>query len=117
MSAVMPLPPTLYCGPSGWSYPHWNGYVYPRLKPRGFHPLEDIARYFDAVEINTTFYQPIRPEIAGLWLRKVSHNPNFCSPPSSARRFTHERGSARATWRSSRKVSGRFCGRASWAAC
>ena len=87
----MPLPQTLYCGPSGWSYPHWNGSVYPKLKPRGFHPLQDVANYFDAVEINTTFYQPIRPEIARLWLRKVAHNPRFLFTAKLGRRFTHER--------------------------
>jgi uncharacterized protein YecE (DUF72 family) len=87
----MPLPQTLYCGPSGWSYPHWNGVVYPRLKPRGFHALEDLSCYFDAVEINTTFYQPLRPEIARLWLRKVSRNPRFLFTAKLGRRFTHER--------------------------
>ena len=87
----MPLPQTLYCGPSGWSYPHWNGVVYPRQKPRGFHALQDLSRYFDAVEINTTFYQPLRPEIARLWLRKVSHNPKFMFTAKLGRRFTHER--------------------------
>jgi len=87
----MPLPPTLYCGPSGWSYPHWNGVVYPRQKPRGFHALEDLSRYFDAVEINTTFYQPLRPEISRLWLRKVSQNSKFVFTAKLGRRFTHER--------------------------
>jgi uncharacterized protein YecE (DUF72 family) len=87
----MSLPQTLYCGPSGWSYPHWNGVVYPKLKSRGFHPLQEIASYFDAVEINTTFYQPIRPEIARLWLRKVAHNPRFQFTAKLGRRFTHER--------------------------
>ena len=87
----MPLPQTLYVGLSGWSYPHWNGVVYPKLKPRGFHALEDLAQYFDAVEINTTFYQPIRPELAQLWMRKVSKNPKFLFTAKLARRFTHER--------------------------
>ncbi len=87
----MPLPQSLFCGPSGWSYPHWNGIVYPKLKPRGFHPLEDISRYFDAVEINTTFYQSIRPEIARLWIRKVSHNPKFLFTAKLGRQFTHDR--------------------------
>ena len=87
----MPLPQSLFCGPSGWSYPHWNGIVYPKLKPRGFHPLEDISKYFDAVEINTTFYQSIRPEIARLWIRKVSHNPKFLFTAKLGRQFTHER--------------------------
>src|SRR5260370_6265547 len=87
----MHLPQTLYCGPSGWSYPHWNGIVYPKLKPRGFHALADLSRYFDAVEINTTFYQPIRPEIARLWMKKVSGNAKFQFTAKLGRRFTHER--------------------------
>jgi len=92
----MPLPRTLYCGPSGWSYPHWNGIVYPRLKPKGFHPLEDLSTFFDAVEINTSFYQPIQPELASLWVKKVVANPKFLFTAKLGRRFTHER-SLRAT--------------------
>lgn len=90
----MPLPRTLYCGPSGWSYPHWNGIVYPRLKPRGFHALEYLSTYFDAVEINTSFYQSIQPELAGLWVRKVANNPKFQFTVKLGRRFTHERSLA-----------------------
>jgi len=87
----MSLPRTLSCGPSGWSYPHWNGIVYPRMKPRGFHALEDLSKYFDAVEINTSFYQPIQPELASVWIRKVAHNPTFQFTVKLGRRFTHER--------------------------
>ncbi len=87
----MSLPQNMHCGPCGWSYPHWNGIVYPKLKRRSFHALADLARYFDAVEINTTFYQNIRPEITRLWLRKVSHNPKFVFTAKLGRQFTHER--------------------------
>jgi len=87
----MPLPRTLYCGASGWSYPHWNGIVYPRLKPRSFHPLEHLSTYFDSVEINTSFYQAIQPELASLWVKKVAHNPKFLFTAKLGRRFTHER--------------------------
>lgn len=90
----MALPQKLFCGPSGWSYPHWNGIVYPQQKPRGFHALENLAQYFDAVEINTTFYQPLRPEIARLWLGKVSHNPKFVFTAKLGKRFTHDRVTA-----------------------
>lgn len=90
----MPLPRTLFCGPSGWSYPHWNGLVFPKLKPRGFHALEELSSYFDAVEINTTFYQPLRPELAKVWLRKVEHNPKFLFTVKLGRRFTHDRSLA-----------------------
>ncbi len=87
----MSLPQTLCCGPSGWSYLDWMGTVYPKPRPRSFHALEEVSRYFDAVEINTTFYQPIRPEIAQLWVRKVARNPKFLFTAKLARRFTHER--------------------------
>jgi uncharacterized protein YecE (DUF72 family) len=87
----MSLPRKLYCGPSGWSYPHWNGIVYPRLKPRGFHALEELSTYFDAVEINTSFYQSIQPELATLWVKKVEHNAKFQFTVKLGRRFTHER--------------------------
>lgn len=88
---AMSLPQNLHCGPSGWSYADWNGIVYPKVKRRNFHALSVLAQYFDAVEINTTFYQNIRPEITRLWLRKVEQNPKFLFTAKLGRRFTHER--------------------------
>jgi uncharacterized protein YecE (DUF72 family) len=86
----MPLNP-IHCGPAGWSYAHWNGVVYPKAKPRGFHPLEFLAGYLDAVEINTSFYQPLKPEVARLWVTKVAANPRFLFTAKLHRRFTHDR--------------------------
>ena len=86
-----PSPRRSIVDPPGWSYLDWNGIVYAKLKPRSAHALEDISRYFDAVEINTTFYQPIRPEIAQLWVKKISRNPKFLFTLKLGRRFTHER--------------------------
>jgi uncharacterized protein YecE (DUF72 family) len=83
--------PTLCVGPSGWDYPHWDSVVYPRCRPRGFHPLSFLAQRFDTVEIESTFWRPARPEIARLWLAKVSHNPAFVFTALMGRRFTHER--------------------------
>lgn len=87
----MPLPQNLFTGPCGWSYPHWNGTVYPKHRSRGFHALEFLSRYFDAVEINTSFYQPLRPEVSRLWVRKVQDNPKFLFCAKLNRRFTHDR--------------------------
>jgi uncharacterized protein YecE (DUF72 family) len=88
----MPLPPALYCGPAGWSYAHWNGIVYPKHQTtRNSHPLSVLARYFDSVEINSSFHQPIRPELSRLWLNKVEDNPKFAFTAKLHRRFTHER--------------------------
>src|SRR5437899_4671052 len=66
-------------GPAGWSYKDWNGVFYPDyLTARKIHPLEYLAQFFDVVEINTSFYGPIKPELAKIWCRKVAAvNPKF----------------------------------------
>ncbi|HLJ12974.1 MAG TPA: DUF72 domain-containing protein [Bryobacteraceae bacterium] len=87
----MPIPPNVHCGPAGWSYSHWNGLVFPKAQPHGFHPLQRLAEYFDTVEINTSFYRPLKPEITRLWALKVSHNPAFVFTAKLNRRFTHDR--------------------------
>ena len=54
------------------------------------HPLELVARCFDVVEINTSFYGHIKPEIAKLWARIVSEvNPEFVFTAKLHRSFTH----------------------------
>ena len=83
--------PMLRCGSAGWSYPHWNSIVYPRPKPRGFHPLEFLSSYMDAIEINTSFYQNLRPEVARVWLSRITGNPRFMFTAKLQRQFTHER--------------------------
>jgi uncharacterized protein YecE (DUF72 family) len=88
-------PPALRVGPAGWSYRDWAGIVYPNPRPRGVHEAEFLARYFDAIEINTSFYQPVRPESARSWLKQVSLNPRFQFTAKLYRRFTHERDAGR----------------------
>jgi len=87
----MPSPPPVRCGPAGWAYPHWDAVVYPRPKPRGFHPLEYLAHYFDTAEIDPSAGPPLRPELSRLWLKKVSANPSLMFTARLPRRFTHER--------------------------
>lgn len=87
----MPLPPNVHCGPAGWSYPHWNGLVFPRTHWSRVHALEMIAEYFNTIEINTSFYRPLRPEVSRLWALKVSPNPSFVFTAKLNRRFTHDR--------------------------
>ena len=79
-------------GPAGWSYKDWKGKVYPAQAGRKFHPLEYVSRYFDVVEINTSFYQPVPPQWAKAWIRRVEGNPRFGFTAKLWRRFTHERG-------------------------
>jgi uncharacterized protein YecE (DUF72 family) len=77
-------------GPAGWSYPDWAGYVYPTRRPRGFHEATYLAQYFDTIEINTSFYAPIRAEHAAQWLDRVAANPRFLFTAKLWQRFTHD---------------------------
>jgi uncharacterized protein YecE (DUF72 family) len=79
-------------GPAGWSYADWSGIVYPKRKPRGFHEAAFLAEYFDTIEINTSFYQPVRPDHCRLWLGYVAANPRFLFTAKLWQRFTHETG-------------------------
>jgi uncharacterized protein YecE (DUF72 family) len=78
-------------GTAGWSYPHWNGVVYPVSSGNGFHPLEFISRHTDTVEINCSFYQALKPEVVKLWAKKVTRNPNFVFTAKLHQQFTHRR--------------------------
>jgi uncharacterized protein YecE (DUF72 family) len=94
MSKANPENPTheILVGPAGWSYADWAGIVYPAKKPRGFHEATYLAEFFDTIEINTSFYQPLRPNLAEQWLDRVSVNPNFIFTAKLWQKFTHEFG-------------------------
>jgi uncharacterized protein YecE (DUF72 family) len=80
----------LRIGPAGWSYPDWAGFVYPAHHSKGFHEAAFLAQFFDTVEINTSFYQPIRPDHAAVWIERVANNPEFVFTAKLWQRFTHE---------------------------
>lgn len=81
----------VYVGTAGWSYRDWEGIVYPPRKPRGFSPLGYLADYFDAVEVNNTFYRPPSPQAAEGWLEQTRHREDFHFTLKLWRRFTHQR--------------------------
>lgn len=76
-------------GPAGWSYADWEGVVYPRVKPRGFDPLAYLARYFDLIEINSSFYSLPRVEHAQRWTERVDDRPDFRFTAKLHRDLTH----------------------------
>jgi uncharacterized protein YecE (DUF72 family) len=78
-------------GPAGWDYKDWAGVVYPRPAPRGFDPLAWLAAYFDAVEVNSTFYRPQPASVARGWAERAAASPAFRFTAKLWRRFTHER--------------------------
>jgi len=63
----------IYIGTSGWAYPHWkNGVFYPEnLKG---HELLHYQRYFDTVELNSSFYHLPKKETFEKWRQLVSEN-------------------------------------------
>ena len=83
--------PRIRIGTAGWSYKDWDGILYPpEVTRKKIHALEFLARFFDVVEINTSFYGHIRPELGRFWSRKVAAvNPNFVFTAKLHRSFTH----------------------------
>lgn len=82
--------PSIYIGPAGWSYPDWKGIVYPAERPHRFSELEYISRYFNVIEINSTFYKnPSAAAIDG-WLKTAAKHPNFRFCVKLWRKFTHD---------------------------
>ena len=78
-------------GTAGWSYKDWDGILYPpEVTRKKVHPVEFLARFFDVIEINTSFYGHIRPELGRLWSRKAAAvNPDFLFTAKLHRSFTH----------------------------
>jgi uncharacterized protein YecE (DUF72 family) len=91
-ASAAPGPGRVLIGLAGWSYADWGGIVYPARKPRGFHEAAYLAEYFDAIEINTSFYQPLRAAVCWQWLEQVAAHPRFQFTAKLWQRFTHESG-------------------------
>lgn len=86
--------PLIRIGPAGWSYKDWEGVVYPRKPGKGFDPLEYISRFFNTIEINSSFYRPPVPSTTKSWAKRVTGNKEFVFTAKLHRVFTHERGKA-----------------------
>jgi uncharacterized protein YecE (DUF72 family) len=77
-------------GTAGWSYKDWEGVVYPPGLKRRQHPVEYLAQFVDCIEVNSSFYGPMRPEIVKLWCRKAAAvNPAFQFTAKLYKAFTH----------------------------
>jgi uncharacterized protein YecE (DUF72 family) len=83
-------------GPAGWAYKDWEGVVYPQKPGAKFDPLEYLARFFNTIEINSSFYRPFTVTTAQSWIRRVAAARDFKFTAKLHRVFTHERGKATA---------------------
>lgn len=86
----------IFVGPAGWSYPDWDGIAYPAHHGRDFDPAAYLANYFDVIEINTSFYQPLRPSVAARWVERLAAHARFQFTAKLWRKFTHETGATAA---------------------
>jgi uncharacterized protein YecE (DUF72 family) len=76
-------------GPAGWSYPDWEGLVYPARPSVGFDRLEFIASRFDLIEINSTFYRNPGRSTCRAWADRVEPFPDFLFTAKTSREITH----------------------------
>jgi len=68
----MPRNQNIRIGPAGWSYKDWEGVVYPPHAGKKFDPLEYLARFFDTIEINSSFYRPPSESTGKSWATRVA---------------------------------------------
>jgi uncharacterized protein YecE (DUF72 family) len=73
-------------GCSGWNYKHWREIFYPKgLPPRRW--LDHYARFFDTVEVNSTFYRLPKRHAVENWARESP--PGFLFTIKMSRYVTH----------------------------
>ncbi len=80
-----PTMPFIHVGCAGWSIPHQHAHHFPE---RGTH-LERYAQRLAAVEINSSFYRPHRPETYARWAASVPEAFRFAVKIPKA--ITHTR--------------------------
>src|SRR6266571_1527927 len=78
-------------GVAGWDYPDWAGIVYPSPLPVGFDRLAFLGGFFDAVEINVTFYRQVDPKTSRSWVSRAPSGSSFMFTAKLHQAFTHAR--------------------------
>jgi uncharacterized protein YecE (DUF72 family) len=76
----------IHIGTSGWSYPHWDGVLY----PPGTAPRDRLGHLMDrfgTVELNASFYRWPRDATFAGWRRRLP--PGFRLPVKAPRGLTH----------------------------
>jgi uncharacterized protein YecE (DUF72 family) len=77
---------TVSVGTSGWSYPHWDGVLYPPGTP----PRDRLGHYvqrFGTAELNASFYRWPREASFASWRRRLP--PGFQLSVKAPRGLTH----------------------------
>jgi uncharacterized protein YecE (DUF72 family) len=88
---MTPEPAPIRIGPSGWNYEDWHGIVYPAPAPRRFDALAYLGRFFNAIEVNSTFYHPPAARTVASWVRRVPPPADFKFTVKLWQGLTHRR--------------------------
>lgn len=75
-----------YIGTSGWNYPHWESRFYPEGLTQNKW-LDYYVNFFNAVELNVTFYRLIKKQTFKNWYEKTP--PGFYFVAKGSRFITH----------------------------
>jgi len=76
----------IYIGTSGWVYPHWQGFFYPKdLSEKDW--LSFYAKTFKSVEVNSSFYHSMVKKVYEGWREKVPDD--FVFAVKASRFITH----------------------------
>jgi len=89
MMETGPTSAAIHVGPAGWSYADWVGPVYPA--GRRIDGLLTIARYFDCIELNSSFYRTPPQHLVRSWAERIADTSGFTFTVKVLQRFTHER--------------------------
>jgi uncharacterized protein YecE (DUF72 family) len=73
-------------GIAGWSYPDWEGIVYP--KDISDH-LKYMAQFVDLIEINNTFYRPPDKRMVSSWFARTAGLQHFFFTAKIHQDITH----------------------------
>jgi len=78
-------------GTSGWSYPDWQGAVYPQEAGSRFDELVYLANLCDTIEINSSFSRIPNHRSVASWLNRTALLPEFRFSAKLFKGLTHER--------------------------
>lgn len=83
--------PKIYIGTAGWSYQNWLRSFYPKSQSDKFNWLEYYAQFFNAVEINKSYYSYIPNDNIKGWIDRVEKKSDFLFTLKLNQDFTHKK--------------------------
>lgn len=84
-------PPKIYIGTAGWHYQDWVGPFYPYNQSPTFDWLVYYSEHFNCVEVNSTFYSYMEPNVVESWVNKTVDVKDFLFTVKLHQDFTHKR--------------------------